>query len=64
LWLSKLGYDEHFFNKESRAFNLTFHSTSKFSVTVKDALGTALDSWVNSAIALNELETEGDKRDF
>jgi hypothetical protein len=29
-WLRRLGYDEHLFNKESRAFTLTFHSTVPF----------------------------------
>jgi len=31
-WLSRLGYDEHLFNEDSRAFTLTFHSMHNFSV--------------------------------
>ena len=51
-WLSRLGYDQHLFNPESRNFNVTFHGTKKFSVTMKDALKTDLDTWVAAAIAL------------
>jgi hypothetical protein len=51
-WLRNLGYDEHLFNPQSRAFTLTFHCSSKFSVEAKDALVTELDSWSNSTIPL------------
>jgi len=47
------------FNPESRGFNVTFHSTEKFNVTVKDALLTNLDGWSASAIALKQLEESG-----
>ena len=63
-WLSKLGYDQHFFNPESRNFNVTFHGTKDFSVTMKDALSTDLDSWVAAAIALKQLEQDGPQKDF
>ena len=55
-WLKKLGYDDHLFNPESRNFNVTFHGTKNFSVTVKDALETDLDSWIAAAIALKQVE--------
>ena len=29
-WLLNLGYDEHLFNSDSRAFTLTFHCDQKF----------------------------------
>ena len=63
-WLSNLGYDGHFFNVESRAFNVTFHSTEPFEVTLKDAVKTDLDSWANAAICLRDLEIKGSQRDF
>lgn len=63
-WLLNLGYDEHFFNKESRAFNVTFHSIEPFEVTLKDAVKTDLDSWANAAICLKDLEVKGSQRDF
>ena len=62
--LKTLGYDEHFFNSESRAFNLTFHTNDPIEVTLKDAVRTDLDSWTNAAISLKQMEVEGTKRDF
>lgn len=58
-WLFNLGYDEHFFNQESRAFNVTFHSIEPFEVTLKDAVKTDLDNWANAAICLKDLEVKG-----
>ncbi len=58
-WIAHIGYDVHFHNRESRAFNLTIHSIDKFEVTQKDALYTDLDSWANAAIALRDLEVKG-----
>jgi hypothetical protein len=55
-WLKRLGYDEHLFNPNSRNFNVTFHGTKEFNVTVKDALQTDLDTWVVAAIALKQVE--------
>ena len=55
-WLQNLGYDEHFFNQESRAFILTFHTADQIEVTLKDAVRTDLDSWANAAICLKQLE--------
>ena len=63
-WLSNLGYDIHFFNQESRAFNVTFHSYEPIEVTLKDAVKTDFDSWANAAICLKDLETKGSLRDF
>lgn len=46
-WLKKLGYDEHLFNEDSRAFTLTFHSVHPFQVVALDATRTELDNLVN-----------------
>jgi hypothetical protein len=59
VWLEKLGYDTHLFNKDSRVFTLTFHSNEPFEVEVKDALITELDNWAHSAIGLMEVESNG-----
>jgi hypothetical protein len=52
------------FNGESRNFNVTFHGSKEFSVTVKDALQTDLDTWVAASIALKQVEDDGPQRDF
>ncbi len=63
-WLANLGYDHHLFNKDSRAFTLTFHSIEKFSVEAKDATKTELDIWANTAIAIKDVENHGPQKDF
>ena len=43
IWLANLGYDQELYQTRSRAFNLSFHSTDKMKVSMKDALLTDLD---------------------
>lgn len=63
-WLSRLGYDEHLCNTDSRSFTLTFHSVKNFKVVAQDAVKTDLDNFANTLISEKEFHDGGPKKDY
>ena len=63
-WISRLGFDRHLYNIESRAFVITFHTIKIVEVTARDALKTDLDGFTHSLIAMKQMNELGPKKDF